>query len=76
MVDEMCEQTVKFAAVGEFLIVLGGVLICRNWIDFYWVQEILHDWWPAILVLVGIYFIYGAIRENRQSREEGDLEDY
>lgn len=64
-------------AAGVFLIVLGGVLMCRNWIDFYFVREFLRDWWPAILVLIGAYFIYGAVKENRQSGEEsGDLEDY
>lgn len=63
-------------AAGVFLIVLGGVLMCRNWIDFYWVREFLRDWWPAILVLIGAYFIYGAIKENRQSGEPEDLEDY
>jgi TM2 domain-containing membrane protein YozV len=63
-------------AAGVFLIVLGGVLLCRNWIDFYYVREFLHDWWPAILVLIGAYFIYGAVKENRQSGEIDDLEDF
>ncbi len=59
-------------AAGVFLIVLGGVLMCRQWIDLYWLQEILHDWWPAILVIIGAYFIYGAVKENRQSAEESE----
>ena len=63
-------------AAGVFLIVLGGVLLCRNWIDFYWVREFLHDWWPAILVLIGAYFIYGAVKENRQSDEGDEIDDF
>ncbi len=63
-------------AAGVFLIVLGGVLLCRNWIDFYWVREFLHDWWPAILVLIGGYFIYGAVKENRQSDEGDEIDDF
>ncbi len=63
-------------AAGVFLIVLGGVLMCRNWIDFYWVREFLQAWWPAILVLIGAYFIYGAIKENRQPEEDDQAESY
>ena len=63
-------------AAGVFLIVLGGVLMCRNWIDFYYVREFLHDWWPGILVLIGAYFIYGAFKENRQGEESDEIEGY
>lgn len=63
-------------AAGVFLVVLGGVLMCRNWIDFYWVREFLNDWWPAVLVLIGAYFIYGAVKENRQPEEDDEVEPY
>ena len=63
-------------AAGVFLIVLGGVLMCRNWIDFYYVREFLHDWWPAILVLIGAYFIFGAVKENRQSGESDEIDGF
>ncbi len=59
-------------AAGVFLVVLGGVLLCRKWIDFYVVQEFLQTWYPAILVLIGVYFIYGAVKENRRSAEESE----
>lgn len=63
-------------AAGVFLVVLGGVLMCRNWIDFYYVREILQDWWPAILVIIGAYFIYGAVKENKDSGESDEIETY
>lgn len=63
-------------AAGVFLVVLGGVLLCREWIDFYLVREFLQTWYPAILVLIGIYFIYGAVKENRQPEEDDEVEGY
>jgi len=63
-------------AAGVFLVVLGGVLIGRKWIDFYLIREFLQDWWPALLVLVGVYFIYGAIRENRDSGESDEIDSF
>ena len=63
-------------AAGVFLIVLGGVLLCRQWIDFYLVREFLQAWYPAILVLIGVYFIYGAVKENRQPKEEDEIDGF
>ena len=63
-------------AAGVFLVVLGAVLMCRNWIDFYWVREFLQAWWPAILILVGAFFIYGAVKENRQSDEGDEIDEF
>ncbi len=63
-------------AAGVFLVVLGGVLLCREWIDFYEVREFIQTWYPAILVLVGVYFIYGAIKENRRPEEDDESEGY
>ncbi len=62
-------------AAGVFLVVLGGVLILKNWFDMYWIREFFQDWWPALLVFAGIYFIWGAIRENRQDESVYDLEE-
>ncbi len=63
-------------AAGIFLVVLGGVLLCRQWIDFYLVREFLQTWYPAILVLIGAYFIYGAVKENRQPEDDDEVDDY
>ncbi len=62
-------------AAGVFLVVLGGVLLCRQWIDFYLVREFLQTWYPAILVLIGAYFIYGAVKEHRQP-EDDEIEGF
>ncbi|MCD4751321.1 MAG: DUF5668 domain-containing protein [Thermoanaerobaculales bacterium] len=61
---------------GVFLIVLGAVLMLRNWIDFYFIREFLQDWWPGLLVIMGAWFIYGAVKENRQSGESDEVEPY
>lgn len=63
-------------AAGVFLMVLGGVLIADKWIDLSVVRAFLSDWWPAILVLVGAYFIYGAVKENRQPLEDEFSDEY
>jgi TM2 domain-containing membrane protein YozV len=61
-------------AAGVFMVVLGGVLIGRKWIDFYLVREFFQDWWPALLVLIGAYFIYEAIKENRDPGESDEID--
>jgi len=63
-------------AAGVFLVVLGGVLMCRNWIDLSLIREFFQDWWPALLVLVGAYFIYGAIKENRDFGESDEIDSF
>ena len=57
---------------GVFLTVVGAILLIDRFfpIDFYWVKQ----WWPVLLVGAGIYFIYGAIREQ-MGRAENDRSD-
>lgn len=55
-------------AAGVFLIVLGAVLLLRHWIDFWAIRAFLQDWWPAFLVAIGAWFVYGALRERAASR--------
>jgi hypothetical protein len=47
---------------GVFLAVVGGLLLVENmgWFDLYW----LRDWWPAFVLLIGVYLIFGAAREK------------
>lgn len=53
-------------AFGVFLAVVGVVILADNLlgIDLEW----LRDWWPAILVLAGAYFIVEAVRERMVER--------
>jgi hypothetical protein len=46
---------------GVFLLVGGGMLLLDNFglVDFDWFFE---DWWPAIVVLAGLYFIVSSLR--------------
>ena len=56
-------------ALGVFLLVAGAILLAERWLDLdviYW----LRDWWPAALVIAGIYFIGAALHERAQRRRE------
>lgn len=61
-------------AFGVFLTVVGALLLVDRFvpIELDW----LLDWWPALLVLGGLYFIWGAWRERsertRATRENVD----
>lgn len=46
---------------GVFLLVGGGILLLDNFglVDFDWFFE---DWWPAVVVLAGLYFIISSLR--------------
>ncbi len=52
-------------ALGVFLTIVGLILLVDRFypIDLSW----LADWWPAVLVLAGLYFIVSAIRERQQA---------
>jgi hypothetical protein len=52
---------------GVFLFVVGGLILVKNLdlFDLDW----LVDWWPVLVVIVGIYLIVGAIREKAESSE-------
>ncbi len=51
--------------LGVFLTGVGTILLVDRFypIDLSW----LADWWPALLVLAGLYFIVAALRERRQA---------
>ena len=55
---------------GVFLFVVGGLLLVKNLdlFDLDW----LVDWWPVLVLIVGIYLIIGAIREKGKSRDTSD----
>jgi hypothetical protein len=47
---------------GIFLAVVGGLLLVENLglFDLYW----LRDWWPVLVLLIGVYLIFDAVREK------------
>jgi hypothetical protein len=54
---------------GVFLLVVGGLLLVRN-LDLFEIDWLL-EWWPALVVLVGLYLIIDAAR-GRKSTSGGD----
>jgi len=61
---------------GVFLVVVGGLLLLRHWVDIDDYLDWLRDWWPVILVAVGAYLIWGSIREREAAkRAELDASD-
>lgn len=60
-------------AFGVFLAVVGLVVLADNlWgIDLEW----LRDWWPAVLILAGAYFIIEAVRERIGRHRGGPSDD-
>ena len=51
---------------GIFLAVVGGLLLVENLglFDLDW----LRDWWPVLVVAIGIYLVVAAARERNQRR--------
>ncbi len=51
---------------GVFLLVGGGMLLLDNfgWVDFDWFFD---DWWPVIVILAGLYFIFSAFRDRKSA---------
>ncbi len=61
--------------LGVFLVVVGVILLLRNWIDISQIRYFLQDYSPAILVLAGFYLIFDAMRErSRKSHIDADLD--
>ncbi len=54
--------------LGVFLVVVGIVLLLRQWIDIEDYLDWLRDWWPALLVIAGGYFIWGWYNEREERR--------
>jgi len=57
---------------GIFLAVVGGLLLVENLglFDLYW----LRDWWPVLVLLIGVYLIFDAVRERSRRGERSDAE--
>ena len=51
---------------GIILIVVGAVLLMRE--HWYWFS--LHEWWPLILILVGLVLIFRKRDEKEEARGE------
>jgi len=58
---------------GVFLTVLGAVLLINNFfpIDLSWLQ----DWWPAGIILVGLWLIASAWNERKRREAERAAEE-
>jgi membrane protein implicated in regulation of membrane protease activity len=54
--------------LGVFLVVVGGLLMLENWVDFdlyYWLQ----DYWEAVMIVIGLYLIIGALKERAEEKQ-------
>lgn len=59
-------------AAGVFLLVLGAYLLLRQWVDLSFIREFIQQWWPGILVFIGLWMIGGALREQKRSKDQRD----
>ena len=50
---------------GVFLLVGGGMLLLDNfgWVDFDWFFD---DWWPVVVVVAGLYFIFSSFKDRKR----------
>ncbi len=59
---------------GIFLVVVAGLVMADNlgFFDLRWI----YDWWPALVLLVGVYFIgswiWERVKTNRTDRDDLD----
>ena len=60
-------------AAGVFLLALGAYLLLRQWMDLSFIREFIQQWWPGILVIIGLWMIVGALREQKRPKAETDL---
>ena len=53
---------------GVFLVVVAAVFLVDKYlhIDLSWLVE----WWPVPVFLVGVYFIFAAVRDKMKAREQ------
>ncbi len=58
---------------GIFLAVVGGLLLVENLglFDLYW----LRDWWPVLVLLIGVYLIFDAVREKTRRGGSPSIEE-
>jgi len=49
---------------GVFLVAVGTILLVDRFFPI--TLEWLRDWWPALIIIAGVYVIVGAIREQKQ----------
>jgi len=41
--------------------------------DLSFIREFIQQWWPGILVIIGLWMIVGALREQKRPKAETDL---
>lgn len=54
--------------LGVFLVIVGGILLLDKFVDID--LDWLADWWPAILVAIGVYLIIAAVKERQNARDD------
>ncbi len=48
------------------LIAIGSFFLLRKWVDIPPIWEILSDWWPLILIVIGVLqLLQRATGQNR-----------
>jgi len=57
---------------GVFLFVVGGLMLVRN-LDLFDIDWLL-EWWPALVVVVGLYLIIDAARGKKPTSARDDYE--
>lgn len=57
---------------GIFMIAAGSLLLVNNFypIDFDWLQQ----WWPVLVIGIGVWVIFSWLREKSAGEESGDEE--
>lgn len=60
-------------AAGVFLLVLGAYLLLRQWVDLSFIRDFLQQWWPGVLVIIGLWMIIGALREQKGDSGEPEI---
>ena len=52
---------------GLVMIAIGSLCLLANFDLIAWwrLEDWFSDWWPAVLVLVGLTHLVGAVRERR-----------
>jgi len=58
----MARSDNRHLGLGIVLIILGLIFLLHN-LDIIWVSE----WWPIILILIGVLFFMGWVRDRQQT---------
>jgi hypothetical protein len=54
---------------GIFLILLGFMLLLRNYLPYEWLMRL----WPVAFILLGGYLVYGAVKDGNKRPDSGTI---